>query len=233
MWELACALLVFVALHSLPALPRWRGMLIRRLGFGLYSALYSLLSLLALGAVIVTYRAAPWVPLWGAMPLLTLAVMLPACLLLVAGAITPNPLSLTLRRGSFDPAAPGVLALTRHPLLHALALWSLGHTLGLGHGAAVLTFGTFALLALLGPLAVEAKRKRRLGEEEWQRLSAKTSAVPLVALLTGRAPWRLGRTGLGVLGLGVALYGLLVLLHGPVMGRPLLPFFSMMTEVLQ
>jgi uncharacterized membrane protein len=47
-----------------------------------------------------------------------------------------------------------------------------------------------AAFSLLGFIIVDAKARRRLGRERWRALAGKTSVIPFVALLAGRAPWR-------------------------------------------
>jgi uncharacterized membrane protein len=50
----------------------------------------------------------------------------------------------------------------------------------------VILFGTFFVLALLGPLSIDAKRKRKMGAD-WDGFAARTSNVPFAAVLSGRA----------------------------------------------
>lgn len=62
------------------------------------------------------------------------------------------------------------------------------HLLPNGDLAHVLLFGPFLVMALVGMPMVERRRRREMGEAEWQRLSAHTGRIPFAALLQGR--WR-------------------------------------------
>ncbi len=67
-----------------------------------------------------------------------------------------------------------------------VALWAIGHLLVNGHGAALILFGGIAVLALVGPVFQERRKRAKLGQD-WDRFVAVTSHVPFVAILAGRA----------------------------------------------
>jgi uncharacterized membrane protein len=99
MTEFILALLVFLLAHSIPARPAVRRRLVAAFGERLYLLLYSLLSLLLLVWLISAAVRAPTITLWptGIWAYhLALALMLPACWLLVGGLTTPNPRSISL-----------------------------------------------------------------------------------------------------------------------------------------
>ncbi len=160
--EFAAAYALFLAAHLVPARPAVRFRLIAMLGRGPYLIGYSALSIGLLLWVIRAAGRAPYVPLWRWAPwqswVPNLAMPL-ACLLVVAGLRTPNPYSLG-RAGTFDAGRPGVLALTRHPLLWALALWAAAHALANGDLAHVLLFSGFALFALAGMVLFDRRTRR-------------------------------------------------------------------------
>jgi uncharacterized membrane protein len=81
----------------------------------------------------------------------------------------------------------------------------------------------FAMLGVLGALIVDARRRKDLGAAEWRRLSARTSFLPLAALVAGR--WRPSLRNLNVFRLFAAagLYFGFVLLHEPIIGVSPLP----------
>jgi uncharacterized membrane protein len=79
------------------------------------------------------------------------------------------------------------------------------------------------LLGVFGALIVDARRRRDFGTEEWRRLSAHTSFVPLAALLTGK--WLPSPYSLNFFRLIAAagLYAGFLALHKAVIGVSPLP----------
>ncbi|MFO1146871.1 MAG: NnrU family protein [Alsobacter sp.] len=181
------ALLVFLVAHLVPALPALRRRLVARLGRRLYLALYSAASLALFAWLVAEARSAPAVPLWdvapwqGFAPILLMPV---AGLLLVAGLMQPNPLSISLRPASRLPAIAGI---TRHPVLWAALLWALSHIPPNGRLAPVILFGAMAAFSAAGFALLDAKARRRLGPQRWAALAGRTSVLPFAALLRGRA----------------------------------------------
>jgi uncharacterized membrane protein len=214
MTELAFALALFLAAHSLPTPTGLRDAAVARLGRGRWIALYSVVSTLSLAWVVAAAIRAPHLPLWAPAPWMSAApaiAMLPACALLAMAATRPNPWSVSFRGGAADADAPGVLALTPHPLLWAFFLWGASHALANGDLAAVTLFGGAALFALAGMPLLE-RRARRRGEPPWPRR-------PLADRLARCATPRCAAEAAG----GAALYAALVLAHLPVIGAdPLL-----------
>lgn len=225
--EFGTAFVAFMASHVVPARPGVRRRLVAALGERLYLILYAATSLGILGWLIVAAGRAPFVPLWDfalwqiwvpniAMPL--------ACLLAAFGVGAPNPLSFGGRNGAaFDPEAPGIAGVTRHPLLWALALWSGAHIVPNGDLAHTLLFGAFMLFAVIGMAAIDRRLRQRLGDAEWVRLAHRTSMVPFAALVARR--WRPERIRIDLRHLGAAalLYAGLVLLHPTLIGVSPLP----------
>lgn len=216
--EFVLAFGVFLVSHSVPVRPPLRPWLQARLGASGFTLAYSALSLAVLAWLIMAAGRAPHLPLWDwaswqlHVPLL---VMLPVCLILALALGRPNPFSFGgARNDRFDPARPGIVRLTRHPLLLALALWSAAHVVPNGDLAHVVLFGSFAGFALLGGRLVDRRKRRELGAD-WDRLRAKVAAAPLVRGASVETGLRL------VAGLG--LYGLLVWLHPVLFGVSPLP----------
>jgi uncharacterized membrane protein len=110
-----------------------------------------------------------------------------------------------------------VLRITRHPFLWGVALWGLCHVLVNPDPAALLFFGAFLLLALLGPHSIDAKRGRKHGES-WSRFAAATSNVPFAAIAAGRNHLALRELGLWRIGLGLVLYLAFLMLHPMLFG---------------
>lgn len=208
--EFALAWAAFFITHSLPLRPFMRPWLQARLGRRGFTIAYSALSLLALGWLIGAAGRAPFVPLWDWAPWqshLTLAIMLIVCLILALAIGRPNPFSFGgARNDRFDPARAGIVRLTRHPLLVALALWAGAHVVPNGDVAHVLMFGVFAVFAAFGGRLIDRRRQRDMGTD-WGRLHA-----AVIARRENARP--VSWTGLFArLATGVALYGVLIWLH--------------------
>ncbi|MBL8699369.1 MAG: NnrU protein [Alphaproteobacteria bacterium] len=228
MTSLALAMLAFLGSHYVLSHPAVRPRLAGALGEQGFAAAYSAIAGLGLAAAIWTFARSPVVPLWTLGPLrnwVALAAMVSACVLFVAGLTQRNP---TMVMSSIEPAgsdpAPGVLKVTRHPMMWAFGLWGLGHVAANGHVAAVLFFGGVAWLALGGMRRIDAKRALK-DPEGFARLAAATSNVPFAAILGGRQS--IVKTVLEVgplrIGAGLLLYALLVLAHPWIAGRAIGP----------
>ena len=118
-----------------------------------------------LGWIIAAVGRAPYMPLWQFAPwqMWVPNVAMPfVCLLLAFGIAIPNPLSIASRNDeAFDPDQPGIVGVTRHPMLWATALWAFAHAVPKGDLAHVLLFGGFAIMALAGMFAIDARHRRR------------------------------------------------------------------------
>ncbi|MDV7142301.1 NnrU family protein [Tropicimonas sp. TH_r6] len=208
--EFLAALVFFLVSHSIPVRPPVKAALVARLGASGFTLAYSALSLVALVWLIGAAGRAPVVMLWDWAPWQNHATFTAMALATVLAALAigrPNPLSFGgARNEDFDPAAPGIVGWARHPLLVALLLWSVGHLLPNGQLAHVLLFGLFAGFCLLGMRLIDRRKRREMGAEEWRRLASGTPAI------------RPTRAGLLRLAAGAAVYGLLLLAHGPVIG---------------
>lgn len=222
-------LAVFLIAHIIPALPATRRSLQVRLGEGGFIGAYSVLSLLLFAWLIREALLAPYIPLWfvGPWGFWFAIVFVPlAALLLGAGALAPNPLSIAFITRPYDPAAPGAVAITRHPILWGLGLWGLAHVPANGHLVGLILFGSLGVFALIGMGIVEGRRRKVLGEDQWQALAGATSFLPFVAILRGRARWP--RDPLSLVGGTVGLLLAVLLLAGGhlwLFGRDPLGFF--------
>lgn len=188
------SLALFLALHSVPALPALRGRLIALAGRPVYFAVYSAASLLSLGLVLSAALALEPVALWFPTPALARVTLVTAPLglfLVTAGLLSRNPLSVTLRADKGPPGA--VVALTRHPVLVGFLVWALGHIPPNGDLGAVLLFGSLAAFSAAGIVAQERRARRRLEPQRFARLMAESATVPFAALLAGRARLALDR----------------------------------------
>jgi uncharacterized membrane protein len=216
--EFGLAMGVFLFSHAVPVRPPVRPWAVARLGPRGFTLAYSALSLAVLAWLIVAAGRAPVVLLWDWAPWrnhVTLAVMLPVCLILALAIGRPNPFSFGgAHDDRFDPARPGVVGLTRHPLLAALALWAGAHLLANGDLAHVLLFGVFAGFAVAGRGLIDRRKRRALGPD-WDRLRG--------AMAARRRTLAPDRDTVLRLAAGVALYAALILLHPVLFGVSPLP----------
>ncbi len=118
----------------------------KRMGEGPFMALYALLSLAGFVLMIYGYgEARPNAailyapPAWGRH--VTLALMLPALILLVA-AYTP---------------AGYISAAAKHPMLAAVKVWAFGHLFANGDLVSVVLFGSFLLFGVADRIAVKRR----------------------------------------------------------------------------
>jgi len=217
--EFAAAYTVFFLSHSVPVRPPVQPWLQARLGRAGFTAAYSALSICVLAWLIGAAGRAPYLPLWGWAPWqnhVVLAVMLPVCLILGLSIARPNPFSFGgARNARFDPARPGPVRWTRHPLLLALALWAGAHVVPNGDLAHVVLFGTFAAFAGLGGRLIDRRKRREMGGD-WDRLRAAVAATPMrIAAPHPAAALRLSA--------GILLYAALIWLHPLLFGVSPLP----------
>ncbi|WP_375263186.1 NnrU family protein [Palleronia sp.] len=225
--EFATALALFVGTHFLPTRRGLRDRLIEVMGRRVYFSVYGLVSLLVVVWLTVAANRAPYVSIWSQLewhrwvPTLVMPV---AILLAVLGAGVAYPHTLGGRRsGGFDRSAPGAAALSRHPLLWALTLWSLAHLVANGDVAHVILFGGFALLSV-GAMAIFDRRARRsMSPEDWAAVQRRTHILSLAPLMSRR--WlrecraTLVRSALITFG----LFLMIILLHEPLIGVSPLP----------
>lgn len=217
MTHLAVAAALFLGTHYVASTPL-RGKLVAALG-NAYLGLYSLVAFLTLGYMAWAYYHAPFMRLWYSpalryVPLVTMPI---AFILFVSGLMTRNPTLVRQENLLREPEpARGILRVTRHPLMWSFALWGASHLVARGDAAALLFFGSFALLALSGTVLID-RRKSTLGED-WRRFAAVTSNVPFAAIASGRNRFDLAEIGWGKIGIALALYALMLWLHPMLFG---------------
>ncbi len=223
--ELLIAAVVFVGSHFGISSTRLRDDLVRRLGERAYLALYSIVSLILLAWLIWAYvHVRDPLVFWVRPPLLIVLplVVMPLALLLLVGGLTQhNPTAVMQGKSlSIDRPAPGVLAITRYPVLWAIGLWAIVHLIISADAASFIFFGAFAILALHGTRVLDAKKQRTWPPEDWQRFAAATSNIPFAAVFTSRNELRIAEIGWWRLMLAGLLYIVLIFVHGIVFGVP-------------
>jgi uncharacterized membrane protein len=223
--SLVIAGFAFCGSHILLSSTRLRGSLRDQLGERGFLAVYSVTSLVIFAWFVAAYSAAPTIVLWPRQrwtALVPVSVMPLATILLVAGYSTRNPTAVGMERSArADDPAPGILSVTRHPVMWAIGLWAVAHLIANGDLSAVLFFGSLAALALGGTVLIDRKKQLALGSN-WARLAELTSNVPFAALLTGRTKLRWREIGLLRVAAGLLLYAVLYLAHPIVTGLPVM-----------
>lgn len=198
LWAAAGA---FLALHLAIAGTRARDRIVGAIGERAYLGLFSLASIGGIVWLCMAYKAAQMEPDWlyWVAPewLVHLAppVMIVAFLFAVVGLTTPNPTA-AMAEGLLDKpdTIRGMLRITRHPFLWGAMIWAALHIAVNGDKASIIFFGTFLVLAALGTLSIDEKRKRKVGEK-WAGFAAATSNLPFAAIVAGRNRLRLGELG--------------------------------------
>jgi len=214
--EFTAALTLFLLSHVIPVRPPVRPLLVRVFGLRGYLVGYSVISILLLFWLIVAASRAPYVqviPPFEVLRWAPLVAMPIAILLAVQGMAIANPLSFGgTDKHPFDPNRPGILVLTRHPVLLAIILWAGAHLLANGDLAHVVLFGLFGLFPFISMLLIDRRKKRLLGAE-WQILARNTAFLS----------WHVFRPGLWPLLGSAVLFLVLLLLHQPIIGVSPLP----------
>jgi len=125
-------LVLFFAAHVFTTKREARAEAIGKLGEGTYKILYALVSLAGLALIVwgfALYRATGWIDIWyppKAMKHITIALMLPAVILVVASYL----------RGR-------IYATLKHPMLAGIKLWAAAHLLANGDLGSIILFGSF------------------------------------------------------------------------------------------
>lgn len=218
---------VFLATHIAFAEAPLRGWSVRLLGEKPFAYLYSAIAILQLIWLGRAVEAAPVVlywhpPAWA--PVVPLAVMPLVLLLLVCGFSQNNPTATLAPDAAKRRDVAGILAITRNPVMWGLGLWSLAHLAVIADVAQALRFAAFSALALLGALRVEQKQRAKWGDEAWADFTARSSNLPFLAILQGRARLNWREIGWARLIAAAALYAAIILwLHPAVIGHPVWP----------
>jgi uncharacterized membrane protein len=223
LFSLALAGAAFCGSHILLSSTGLRGSLRDQLGERGFLAVYSLTALVTFAWFLVAYAHASTIPLWprqGWMALVPVVIMPLASILLISGYTTPNPTAVTMERWARanDPA-PGILRITRHPVMWAIGLWAIAHVIANGDLRSLLFFGAFAGLSFGGTVLIDRKKQLALGSN-WSRLAEVTSNLPFAALLTGRTGLRWREIGFLRVAAGLLLYAVLYRGHSIIAGVP-------------
>lgn len=230
MQDLVAATAFFLGIHLGIAGTKVRDALVARIGEKAFRIGFAVLSVAGLVWLIRAYSRAPLVPLWSPpswMLYVTIALAFVGALYVVIGLLTPTPT--TVNRGKLLDSAEvvrGIVRITRHPFLWGVALWALGHLLVNGDAASMLVFGMFLVLALVGTVSIDAKRRRRYGDR-WDRFAAATSNVPFGAIASGRNRLSFAEIGVWRIAVALGVVAAILFFHAAVFGgAPLRAFTS-------
>lgn len=220
MTNLLLACIAFVGTHFLLSHPLRAG-LVARIGAGPFLGVYSLVAFVTLGWMIFAYRALPpQMPAWTAPDaawIAAAAVLLLASVLLV-GSLIANP-AVPDPTGRVRPPteARGVYAITRHPMMWAFAIWAVVHILIWPTAGNIAICAAILVLAIFGSLAQDRKKQALMGDAwvDWER---RTSWLPFLALVSGRARWAAAIPRIGIVAVGVALWLAASWAHLPLAG---------------
>lgn len=223
MTELILAAIAFVGSHFVLANAPVRDAIAGRFGEGPFLVVYAIVAAATFAWTIVAYGAAPHVDAWiapawaGAIPLV---VMPFAFILVVAAYTTANLTAIKQDKVAERPdPAPGIMRVTRHPMMWGVTLWAAAHAPANGDQATLILLGAIAVLALGGMVMIDIKKRRRLGDG-WARFAATTSIVPFGAILAGRTTFDWPGIGLWRLGLGLVAYVFFLVVHRWLIGVP-------------
>jgi uncharacterized membrane protein len=223
---LAISGLIFLGIHVVPV-TFLRRHAVASIGEGPYMGLFSLLSLIIFFWWVRQFNAVAQGPvLWAYpdwWPWLKAVILLLASVLAVAGLSSPNPTLPNAGKLLERPdVGAGIFAVTRHPLMWSFGLWGIAHFISQPNWRGFWFFGVFAMTALGGAMLQEV-RKRQVYGGNWDRFAAKTSFVPFLAVLRGRARLSLAEIGWWRLGLALILWALILHLHPWLFGVAPLP----------
>jgi uncharacterized membrane protein len=139
-------LILFLGVHTLPAQRELRARAIASLGEGGYKIGYAVVSLFGLVLIVwgfAHYRSTEWIDVWyppKALKHLTVALMLPAVILVVAAFI----------RGR-------IYTTLKHPMLAGVKLWAAAHLLANGDLGAIILFGSFLGWAVFDRISLKRR----------------------------------------------------------------------------
>ncbi len=140
-------LVLLLGTHVLTTQRDLRGRFVASLGEAVYKIVYSLVSLVGLALIVYgfgAYRATGWIDVWNppkALKHVTLALMLPAVIMVVAAYI----------RGR-------IYTVLKHPMLSGVKLWAASHLLANGDLGSIILFGSFLGWAVFDRISLKHRK---------------------------------------------------------------------------
>jgi uncharacterized membrane protein len=206
---LVLATAVFLATHFITSTPL-RPALVSAMGEWPYRGAYSTIALITLVWMAWAYAGAPREQLWTGSREIPY-VLMPLAFVLIACGYWRNPTMVGADKllKSEDPAR-GIIRITRHPIMWGLMLWAAAHIVARGDLKSLVFFGGFLLLALVGTLSMDARKR---ANPDWGRFAAVTSHVPFVAIAQGRNRLDLHEIGWLRPAIGLAVFFAVLAFH--------------------
>ena len=174
-------LLLFASSHMLLSSRAIRARLVARLGDRRFFVAYSVTAFVFFAPLVYYYfthrHAGPllWsVPDSGAVEFLLVLANVIGCVLLVAGVMTPGPVS---SAAAHRDGPSGVHRITRHAVFMGLGIWALAHVIANGHAGDVAFFGGIVVFVLVGSWHQD-RRKLAEGDLRFERFHAATAFLP-------------------------------------------------------
>ena len=206
---LLLATAAFLLTHFVASTPL-RPLLVNAIGEWPYRGAYSLVALVTLVWMGWAFANAPREPIWIGVREIPYLVM-PFAFVLIACGYGRNPTMVGADRllKSEDPAR-GIIRITRHPIMWGIMLWAASHILARGDLRSLIFFGGLLLVAALGTILMDARKRRN---PDFARFAAVSSNVPFAAVAQGRnrIVWR--EIGWIRPAAGLALFFVVLLVH--------------------
>lgn len=194
MMLLIAGLVLFFAVHLMPANTALRNGLVERFGVGGYKIGFSILSLVGFVLIVIGYAKMQtmvgsknpilwYPPVWTKH--VAVALMLPAMIFLVA-AYVPSRIKTALK----------------HPMLVAIKIWALAHLIANGTVAAAVLFGGFLAYAIVDRISLKSRTVVADGSASPPSIVNDVVVVVVgtalfAALLLGGHEWLIGKAPLG------------------------------------
>ncbi|MEH6495404.1 MAG: NnrU family protein [Pseudomonas marincola] len=188
--SLLLATFLFGAIHIIPS-SFLRQKIVGKIGTLPYLGVFSLLSLAAFVWMVMAYIDAPYgAMLWdlgGWTRYVAIVGMAFASILFIGAYTNRSPTGIGGESTVNKPAAKaGLNAITRHPLMWAITIWSSVHLLNNGDVKSVIFFVGLGGVALIGTVMIDKKRAIQLGDD-WSNYAKGTSNIPFLAIIQGRS----------------------------------------------
>lgn len=134
-----------------------------------------------------------------------------------ASFTTASPEAIWAPSPTLEDGAHGMVRITCHPLMWATGIWPLLHLAAIDSGRAIVFFGAFAIVALFGPLLIEACKATEL-DGQWQVYRPTSSYIPFSAALSGWTRILWCEIGWLLVLIGAVLYAGALIFEGLLLG---------------
>ena len=224
LWVLALSCAFFLCVHMMISGTILKEQIIASIGPTTYRILFSLFSIFGFLWMFFAFgktRFDPqniiyWVtPFW--LKIVNFFLNFVAVNLYVLGAISPSPTNLKSVKKPPEKPVYGIIRVSRHPQLSAIALFALSHALINPKLASWIFFGSIAALSILGAHSIDLKRRAQLGAS-YDEVIRQTSFIPFAAIWRGK-PFRPHEIGALRMSLSVSCFTVIVVTHEIIFGR--------------